>query len=32
MEEKAINFLGNNALVVWIFIIAFSAIVVYLRN
>ena len=32
MEEKAINFLGNNALVVWIFIIAFSAVVVYLRN
>jgi len=32
MEEKAINFLGNNALKVWIFIITFSAVVVYLRN
>ena len=32
MEEKAINFLGNNALMVWIFIIAFSCVVVYLRN
>jgi hypothetical protein len=32
MEEKAINFLGNNALVVWICIIAFSSLVVYLRH
>ena len=32
MEEKAINFLGNNELVVWIFIIAFSGVVVYLSK
>jgi hypothetical protein len=32
MEEKAINFLGNNALAVWIFIIALSSVVVYLRH
>jgi len=32
MEEKAINFLGNNALAVWVFILFVTAAVVYFRR
>jgi hypothetical protein len=32
MEEKAINFLGNNAMAVWAFILAVTAAVVYFKH
>jgi len=32
LEDKAINFLAKNALMVWICIIAFSSLVVYFRH
>jgi hypothetical protein len=32
MEEKAINFLGNNAMAVWAFILVVTAAIVYFKR